>query len=64
MNAQILETLTRWLASKKTISLLIYADRNLAINYGKQKQNFSKNHLSPQKLITLDILGKIFVLLK
>ena len=55
MNAQILETLTRWLASKETISLLIYADRNLAINYGKQKQNFSKNHLSPQKLFTLDI---------
>ena len=64
MNAQILETLTRWLASKETISLLIYADRNLAINYGKQKQNFSKNHLSPQKIITLDIFGKIFVLLK
>ena len=64
MNAQILETLTRWLASKETISLFIYANRNLAINFGKQKQNFSKNQLSPQKIITLDIAGKIFVLLK
>ena len=64
MNAQILGTLTRWLSSKKTISFVIYTDRNSAINYGKQKQNFSKNHLSPQELFTLDIFGKIFVLLK